>query len=172
MRMLDKGVFLMKLGFLADTHDNLPTIKKAIDFFNKREVNLVLHLGDFVSPFFLNALNELRSKLVAVFGNNDGDKLMLTKRFYEKGYDLFTPPHTLDLDRQKVLMLHEPFELKALSKSGEYRIIAYAHTHIPEIKRERETLIINPGECGGWLYGRSTIAFVDLDTLECEIIEL
>ena len=162
----------MKLGFLADTHDNLPMIKKAVDFFNKREVDLVLHLGDFVSPFFLKGLNDLGSKLVAVFGNNDGDKLMLAKRFCEKGYDLFSPPHTLELDAQKVLMLHEPFELKALSKSGEYRIIAYAHTHIPEVKTEHKTLIINPGECGGWLYGRSTIACVDLDTLEGEIVEL
>ena len=162
----------MKLGFFADTHDNLLMIKKAIDFFNKKEVDLVLHLGDFVSPFFLNGLNELRPKLVAIFGNNDGDKLMLTKRFYEKGYDLFSPPYTLELDSQKVLMLHEPFELKALSKSGEYRIIAYAHTHIPEIKREKETLIINPGECGGWLYGKSTMACVDLETLKSEIIDL
>ncbi|MGA1864991.1 MAG: metallophosphoesterase [bacterium] len=163
---------MMKLGFLADTHDNLPMIKKAIDFFNKMGVDLVLHLGDFVSPFFLKALNNLKPILVAIFGNNDGDKLMLMKRFNEKGYDLFPPPYTLDLDNQKVLMLHEPFELKALSKSGEYRIIAYAHTHVPEIKTERETLIINPGECGGWLYGRSTIACVDLDTLKGEIIEL
>ncbi len=162
----------MKLGFFADTHDNLPMIKKAIDFFNKEEVDLVLHLGDFVSPFFLKGLNDLRSKLVAIFGNNDGDKLMLAKRFCEKGYDLFSPPHTLEMDTQKILMLHEPFELKALSKSGEYRIIAYAHTHIPEIKRERETLIINPGECGGWLYGRSTIACADIESLKGEIIDL
>jgi putative phosphoesterase len=162
----------MKLGFFADTHDNLPMIRKAVDLFNKEEVDLVIHLGDFVAPFFLKALNDLRPKLVSIFGNNDGDKLMLKNRFDEKGYDLFSPPYTLDLDKQKVLMLHEPFELKALSRSSEYRIIAYAHTHIPEIKREQETLIINPGECGGWLYGKSTIACVELETLKGEIIEL
>ncbi|MGA1839938.1 MAG: metallophosphoesterase [bacterium] len=162
----------MKLGFFADTHDNLTMIRKAVDLFNRKEVDLVLHLGDFVSPFFLKALNNLKPILVAIFGNNDGDKLMLMKRFNEKGYDLFPPPYTLDLDKKKVLMLHEPFELNALSISGEYRIIAYAHTHIPEIKREQETLIINPGECGGWLYGKSTIACVDLETMKAEIIEL
>ena len=162
----------MKLGFFADTHDNLPMVRKAVDLFNRKEVDLVLHLGDFVSPFFLKALNNLKPKLAAIFGNNDGDKLMLMKRFNEKGYDLFPPPYTLDLDKKKALMLHEPFELHALSISGEYQIIAYAHTHIPEIKTEKETLIINPGECGGWLYGKSTVACVDLETMKAEIVEL
>jgi len=162
----------MKLGFFADTHDNLPMISKAVDLFNRKQVDLVIHLGDFVSPFFLRALNGLRSNLVAIFGNNDGDKLMLKTRFQEKGYDLFSPPQTLDLDKKKVLILHEPFELKALIISGEYQIIAYAHTHVPEFRIEKETLVINPGECGGWLYGKATIAFVDLATMKGELIEL
>ena len=31
---------------------------------------------------------------------------------------------------------------------------------------------INPKECGGWLTGKSTIALLNLDTLEAKIINL
>ena len=160
----------MKVGFFADTHDNLPMIKKAVGVFNQRQVDLVIHLGDYVSPFFFKAIDDLRAALVGVFGNNDGDRLMLTARFKEKGFDLFPPPHSLNLKGHRILMLHEPFELEAFIRSGDYRIVSYAHTHVHEIRKEKGCLVVNPGECGGWLYGKSTLACVDLDILEGEII--
>jgi len=40
------------------------------------------------------------------------------------------------------------------------------------LRKIRKTLIINPGECGGWLSGKSTIALLDLKNLEAKIIEL
>lgn len=162
----------MKLGFLADTHDNLPMIKKAVELFNKHEVLMVLHLGDFTSPFFVRALDGLNAKFIGIFGNNDGDKLMLKSNFSQRGLDLFTPPYLLNLDGNKILMLHEPFELDALIKSGYYTVISYAHTHIPEIRKENDVLIVNPGECGGWLYGKNTVACVDLEIMKGEIYGL
>ncbi|MBN2373522.1 metallophosphoesterase [bacterium] len=162
----------MKMGIFADTHDNLPMVKKAVSFFNLKEVDLVLHLGDFVSPFFLSAINDLKAGFIGVFGNNDGDKLMLQMKFRERGLELFNPPYTIKRNAGKILMMHEPFELDALIKSGEYMIISYAHTHIPRMKMEKSTLVVNPGECGGWLYGKSTVAYVDVDSLKGEIYEL
>jgi predicted phosphodiesterase len=32
--------------------------------------------------------------------------------------------------------------------------------------------VINPGECGGWLTGKSTIAMLDLNDLNVQIINL
>ena len=162
----------MKLGFFADTHDNLPMVIKAVRFFNLKQVDLVLHLGDFVSPFFISAINDLKAGFVGIFGNNDGDKLMLQTKFRERGLDLFNPPYTINKDGRKILMMHEPFELDALIKSGEYMIISYAHTHVPKMKMEESTLVVNPGECGGWLYGKSTVAYVDAGSLKGGIHEL
>ncbi len=34
-----------------------------------------------------------------------------------------------------------------------------------------KTLAINPGKCGGWLPGRSTIALADLDQMSVEIVK-
>ena len=36
----------MKIGIIADTHDNLPAIRLAVDFFNKSDVDAVFHCGD------------------------------------------------------------------------------------------------------------------------------
>jgi len=33
-------------------------------------------------------------------------------------------------------------------------------------------LRLNPGECGGWLTGRRTLAILDTDTLDVRIVDL
>jgi predicted phosphodiesterase len=43
---------------------------------------------------------------------------------------------------------------------------------VPEIKKDGNTLIINPGETGGWLTGKSTVALFDPKTRRGEIIVL
>jgi len=42
---------------------------------------LVLHAGDFVSPFTALEFKNLNCPLKGVFGNNDGDKLYLQEKF-------------------------------------------------------------------------------------------
>ena len=50
-------------------------------------------------------------------------------------------------------------------------MVVCGHTHRPGILGEGP-LVINPGECGGWVNGRATAALLDTATLEHEIIEL
>jgi len=67
---------------------------------------------------------------------------------------------------------HELPAPEAAAVDNTYRLVVYGHTHLPEVKRVGETLVVNPGECGGWLFGHCTVAIAHLDTLEAEIIEL
>jgi len=48
--------------------------KEAINIFNKNEVNLVIHAGDYISPGVIQEFQKLRSKLIGVLGNNDSKK--------------------------------------------------------------------------------------------------
>ena len=73
----------MLIGIISDTHDNLPMIEKAVKKLNEENVALVLHAGDYVSPFVIPKLKALNAKLIGVFGNNDGDHEFLKKRFSE-----------------------------------------------------------------------------------------
>ncbi|HDZ14270.1 MAG TPA: YfcE family phosphodiesterase, partial [Pricia sp.] len=36
----------MKIGIVADSHDNVPAIKKAVEYFNKSNISFVIHAGD------------------------------------------------------------------------------------------------------------------------------
>ena len=41
----------MRIGIISDTHDRQWRIEAAVDRFNRADLDLVLHAGDYVSPF-------------------------------------------------------------------------------------------------------------------------
>jgi len=161
----------MNIGIISDTHDNLAFIKKAVTFFNGEKVDLVLHAGDFVSPFTALEFKNLNCPLKGVFGNNDGDKLYLQEKFKGIG-ELYPSPYYMNINHKNIIMLHKEKLIDALAESQKYEVIIYGHTHRTDLRKIGKTLIINPGECGGWLSGKSTIALLDLETLEAKIVEL
>ena len=56
----------MKVGIVADTHDNMDVIGAAVDCFEGRAA-VVVHCGDIVAPFAADF------QFYAVRGNNDGE---------------------------------------------------------------------------------------------------
>jgi len=161
----------MKIGIIADTHDNLPQIKKAVEIFNQEKVELVLHAGDFVSPFTCLEFKNLNCPLKGVFGNNDGDKIYLQEKFKGIG-ELFPEPYQTNINHKNIIMLHLEKLIDDLAESQKCEVIIYGHTHRTDLRKIGKTLIVNPGECGGWLSGKSTIALLDLENLEAKIINL
>ena len=160
----------MKLGIMSDSHDNLPLITKAVELFNNENVDLVLHAGDFVSPFTANILKDLNAKFIGVFGNNDGDKLFLRRRFEAIG-NIHEDYCELVLDGKKIVLMHQPKFLEALVASAKYDLIIYGHTHEVDT-RQGPPVVVNPGECGGWLTGTATVVVIDLDSMTPSILPL
>ena len=159
----------MLTGIIADTHDNMLTLKKAVDYFNARNVAHVIHAGDFTSPFTFRVLKDLHSGFTGIFGNNDGDRLLLQKNSDGR---VNNQPHLLELDNRKIIVMHEHHIIDALAQSGCYDLVIYGHTHMPDIRTVKNTLVINPGEASGWLYGKPTVAVADLSKMTAEIISL
>lgn len=153
----------MKLGIISDSHDNLPMIAQAVDLFNREKVDLVLHAGDFVSPFTAMPFRGLNAKLVGVFGNNDGDKPALIRRFADIG-EIYEDYREFELAGRKIALMHQPKFLESLRAGALHDLIVYGHTHNADL-REGPPLVINPGECGAWLTGAATVATVDLKTM-------
>jgi hypothetical protein len=145
-------------------------LKKAVDLFNERGVALVLHAGDYVAPFTAREFRRLQCKLVGVFGNNDGEKFGLAKQFEGFG-KLYEGIHQLEIEGKMIALTHYPEIAETLASRGSYDVVIYGHTHRAEI-RESHPLVINPGECGGWLEGKSTIALLDIETMHAELVEL
>jgi putative phosphoesterase len=159
----------MLIGIISDTHDNQDKTRKAVELFNSKGVEYVIHAGDYTSPFTLKLFKELNCKYAGVFGNNDGDKILLLER--SEG-NIHYQPYIFTLQNRKIVVLHEHQLVDALADSGHFDLIIYGHTHEPVVKKVKNTLVVNPGEAGKWLYGKSTVALADLDKMEAEIIEL
>ncbi len=158
----------MLVGIMSDSHDNLPAIARAVELFNSKKVGAVLHAGDLVAPFTARELFKLTMPLTIIFGNNDGERSGLQRTFGER---IHQPPYSLILENKKILLLHDPELLTPSVTSGDYDLVIFGHTHQPEIRREN-CLIINPGECGGWLTGQCTVALWETATNEAEIVNL
>ncbi len=161
----------MKIGVISDTHDNIPKIEKAVGLFNSEGVEMVLHAGDFISPFTAGPFGKLRCRLIGVFGNNDGEKFGLRAKFEGIG-EISEDYAEVEISGRRIFLTHKDALVETIAESGRYDVVIYGHTHVPEVRRIGETLLINPGEAGGWLKGRSTVALLDLDTMEVDLREI
>jgi putative phosphoesterase len=159
----------MRIGIMSDTHDNMPQIKKAVRLFNERGVVHVIHAGDFTSPFTFRVLKDLQCAFTGIFGNNDGDKLLLHRMSEGR---IFNQPHIFELDGKRIVVIHEHQIAEALADSGHYDLVIYGHTHKAEVRKAGAALVVNPGEAGSWLYGKSTVAVANLADMTAEIVAL
>ncbi|MGB9135525.1 MAG: metallophosphoesterase [Candidatus Bathyarchaeia archaeon] len=164
----------MRVGIIADPHDNLPLVERAIETFNEEKAEIVLHAGDYVSPFTVVCLRKLEAKLIGVFGNNDGDHEFLKRRFAEvEGAEIRGNFAEVNVDGLKVALLHDDGELfQSLVDSQSYDVVVHGHTHEARIYKKGKTTVINPGEACGYLSRKPTIALLDTKTQETRIIQL
>jgi len=94
-------------------------------------------LGDIVSPFVADFIKSVYSgKLIAILGNNDGEKFFLKKKFEANGFELKElKPVALELEGRKIIMMHEPIEIKSLCSHHFLPIIGNVYfEYIPESK--------------------------------------
>jgi putative phosphoesterase len=159
------------IGIMADSHDNLHAVKKAAQFFNDAGCELVIHAGDFVAPFAARELENLDCPVKAVFGNCDGEKKGLEKAVASFG-EVKEAPFPFTHNNRQFIVTHVLASIDAHIASRKYDVIIYAHTHKPEVRKEGKILIVNPGETGGWVSGKGTVALLDTETLSAEIIPL
>ena len=164
----------MLVGIMADTHDRLPLLDKAVKTLNEEGVELVLHAGDYVAPFVVPRFKALDADMIGVFGNNDGDKELLRKRFAEIGGDIRGDFAEVVVDGLKIALLHGHEEelLHSLIGVNSYDVVVHGHTHEAGSHTQKKTLVVNPGEVCGYLTGRSTIALLDTQTLDFKAIPL
>jgi putative phosphoesterase len=81
-------------------------------------------------------------------------------------------PREIDTSYGTVMLMHEPFALRAAEVSGLYRFVFYGHTHKVDIRRAGDVLVVNPGEACGYLTGKATVALVNPETLEVDLVEV
>jgi len=163
----------MKIGIISDTHDNIDNILKSVREFNNRQVDLVLHAGDFVSPIAVESFAGI--KLVGILGNNDTDIPGLTSAFDKIHGELKGEIYEGEYDGLKLVLYHGTISSKRdfLIKSGKYDLVIYGHTHRKTTDTIGRTVVVNPGTAKGWIFGfNATIAICDTSTRNIEFVNL
>jgi hypothetical protein len=155
----------MFIGIVSDSHDNLPLIDRAVRLLGDLGAEVILHAGDIVSPFAAKRFAESGLLVYAVYGNNDGEKEGLAKVL-----DVTPGPRRIELAGKTFVIAHSLAQIKDADKAG-VDVIVHGHTHKPVIETG-PPLIVNPGECGGWLYGRPTVAMLYTDDMNVEVLPL
>ena len=162
----------MLVGLIADTHDRLPAIAELVRQMQEAGVGMVLHAGDYCSPFALRAFEEAHVSLAGVFGRNDGDPQGLVTRAQSAfGAELFESPHSFEIGGRRILLVHDIGDVNKRSVAS-HEIVIHGSTHQQEMKTRGDTLIVNPGEGCGWLYGTPSAALIELDSREVQFLTL
>lgn len=163
----------MRIGLLSDTHDRVPAVRALLQEMLAGGVSLVMHAGDYCSPFVLQPFHDLSIPMLGVFGRNDGDRdaLSAAARTGFGAAELFESPHSFELGGKPVLLVHDLAEVDQRS-IDRHEVIVHGFTHVPEMKTRGDSLLVNPGEACGWLHGAPTAAILDLASKSVEFLRL
>lgn len=173
----------MLIGIIADVHDNLRTLDKAIQFFNRLKIELLLHCGDWDMPFTLRMYSELNCPTKGVLGNGDPDiekfLYQLKYKFPEIKVEIKFRFLDLVLDKKRIAVIHgDDDDLNnALIESQLYDVLCLGHNHKAKIERHNKTLVINPGSFVGVYLPETkhdliSVAIYDTQTDKAELIDL
>jgi len=159
----------VQIGVISDTHDRLPTFRRAIALFERLKVDAIFHAGDYVAPFAakLIAPDVLSVPLYCCYGNNDGERKGL------KGIlpNIVDGAVKVELAGKRIVMDHFIDWLKP-ADIDQADIIISGHTHEVVNEKKDDKLFLNPGECCGWVNDRCTVALLDLDTVSAKVIDV
>ncbi|KWX74259.1 metallophosphoesterase family protein [Paenibacillus jilunlii] len=134
----------MKVGVVSDTHlssraKGLPSV--LMEAFSK--VDMILHLGDWVSLEIYDLLAEL-APVEGIAGNNDGAEII--RRLGERKIV------TLEGVRIGMIHGHAPHSRKGTDGNAllafegeEVDCILFGHSHQPLLRQEGDILLFNPG---------------------------
>lgn len=143
----------MKVVIFSDIHDSKSNLLKFIKRLEKENVDLGLFAGDLISPLMIGILAELKFPIKMIWGNNEGEKLGVSKQIsnHEDKLSMEGDSWEGEVGGKHVFMTHYPNIAELASKSQLYDLVIYGHTHKFQHVQEGETVVINPGEIAGLL---------------------
>jgi putative phosphoesterase len=160
----------VRVGIISDTH--IPGRAKALPskvFELFKDVDLILHAGDFVSPQVLDELSAIAETKGVVGNMDDGG---IRGRLPDREF--------LTLDGVSVGMVHDSGlgggrRQRMRKMFPDCRVVVFGHSHQPLIEDDGDLLLLNPGSaCDPRKARVPTIAVLDLrdGRPEAELIQL
>lgn len=163
----------MKIGILSDTHNNLTNLQAALNIFQQRGVDTLIHCGDMTEVEIAQAM--LGFRVICVFGNGDvasGEIRQVLLAQNPENYAGMQYSGRIDGVRIAATHGHLPGRVEELARSGQYDYVFKGHSHIHKDERVGFTRLINPGALGGLHREPRQVCLLDLESGVAEFIEI
>jgi len=163
----------MKLGVLADTHDNVKNLERVLDAYREKGITQVIHCGDMTTAGTARSLEGF--EVIYVDGNMDRDLPEIYRTLRDLNpHSVVLPTYEGEIGGVSIGVTHgdNENELRRLVDSGKHQYVFYGHTHRRRDETQGSTRILNPGALGALQFESRSYSIVDLDTGEATIIEL
>ena len=174
----------MKIAICSDIHDNIWVLEHALR--QMQGADILLFCGDLCAPFTLVQIAEgFPGPIHAVWGNNDGDKFLLTRQAARFDHlQLHGELADIEIEVQfqgelggfklgklRIAINHYPEIARGLVRSGDYDLVCYGHDHLEHDEQVGEARLINPGELMG-RFGKSSFVILDAVSGQVERCEV
>ena len=151
--------------------------------FKRLQVGAILHAGDLVAPFVAKLLADPDlvgdTPVFCIYGNNDGERTGLKQVLPQ----IVDGPLRLELPTangsSRIVVMHHFIDWLQPADMVGADVIITGHNHEASVElKEMPTnlsgkqLLLNPGECCGWVNDRCTAAVLDLDTLQADVVDI
>jgi putative phosphoesterase len=160
----------MRLGILADTHNELARTQLAVQLLRDEGAEALVHCGDLASPPIVAACAVL--PFWFVLGNHDADNVpALQQAATESGAVCLGWAGEVELDGRLIVVAHGHMSndiRQALARRPHY--LLSGHSHVPSDRREGLVRRINPGALHE--ADQFTVALLDLRDDELRFLTL
>ena len=155
----------MLIAIISDSHDNLPNLKKVLDYCREQKVEKMIHCGDLATLETLDFINKnFAGEIFLTFGNMDEGHIA-DYNFKNNQYgqiQIFPDFGKIEIPKAKpsdeglafnrVAFVHYPEVAKQLCESGQYDFVFHGHTHKPWTEIINNCTLLNPGNVANQYY--------------------
>lgn len=135
----------MRLGLIADTHDNGSRTRRALELLDEHDPPRLLHAGDLTTGQMVPLFEGWRVHLAQ--GNVDRVK-EIEQAIEDQGARIaYADKHELEIDGCRVGVIHgdDGARLAGMINSGAFDLVVHGHTHTFRDERVGSTRVVNPG---------------------------
>ncbi len=163
----------MQIAVISDSHDNIWNLRKVIKIIVQKNCKMIIHCGDFISPFMLKELDKASIPVHGVFGNNDGDHFKATQMSLTELENITFHGHKgeIEIDGISICLTHYKDIAEGLAATNKYDVVCFGHTHKYYQNKVGKTLLLNPGEVMG-KDGSPGFCIMNTESFDIERVEL
>ncbi len=162
----------MRLAIISDTHDNIPNLKKVLNYCQKNKVTQLIHCGDLAEIETLDFIQaNFTGTIFWTFGNMDLEH-SANYPFTDKKYSairIFSKHGEITMANKRIAFVHFPEYAQKLALSGRFDFVFYGHTHKPWEEIVNSCKLLNPGNVANQIY-QPTFAIWDSLTDKFQLI--